>query len=270
MLFRSMNSNLYTINVSVANLYERPDFNSPVVTQGLLGEECDILDEKNNWVKIRQWDKYVSWMNRFSGFANTKHYSGSHFVMDLHGIVFQNIAHTIPIRDVTFGSKLDAVPLDEANTYSVQLPDGSDGYYRGDLMHNFPDPTREELVLTAKRFLGSPYIWGGKSPKGFDCSGFVQTVFHSLGIDLPRDAIQQYECLKVATVELNQSLLGDLHFFGTEESITHVGMVVEGNTFIHTQGYVKEESLDAHSTMANMTLIEKRIATCSIAEVLLA
>ncbi len=263
-----MQSSLYIINVSVANLYEKPDFNSPVVTQGFMGETCVTLDEKENWVKVRQWDGYESWMHRFFGFTNGRDYAGSHTVLDIHGIVFQNIAQTIPLRDVTFGSKLNAEIMDEANTYSVQLPDGLSGYYTGDLMETKSEPTREHIVLTAKRFLGSPYVWGGKSPKGFDCSGFVQTVFHSAGIDFPRDAHQQYDYFKLACIELNNAELGDLHFFGTETSITHVAISIGGNSFIHSQGFVKEESLDKNSDIANSNLIEKRVATCSVREVI--
>jgi hypothetical protein len=217
---------------------------------------------------VRQWDGYESWMRRYYGFTDGKDYSGSHTVSDIHGIVFQNIAQTIPLRDVTFGSKLNAKPLDEANTYFVQLPDGISGYYTGDLMETIPEPTREHFVLTAKRFLGSPYVWGGKSPKGFDCSGFVQTVFHSAGIDLPRDAHQQYDFFKLACIELENSKLGDLHFFGTEKSINHIAISTGENTFIHSQGFVKEESLDKNSDIANRNLIEKRIATCSVGEVM--
>jgi len=262
-----MQSSTYTINVSVANLYADPDFNSPVVTQGLLGESCETIDSSGNWLKIRQWDGYESWAHQFFGLARGSVYSGSHTVSDIHGIVFQNIAQTIPVRDVTFGSALNAEPLDEANTYSVLLPDGVSGFYKGDLMNSTPDPNRELIVLTAKRFLGSPYVWGGKSPKGFDCSGFVQTMFHSAGIDLPRDAHQQYDFFKDAAVDLESSTLGDLHFFGTEDKITHVAMSTGGKTFIHSQGFVKEESLDEASASANSDLIKKRVATCSVRKV---
>lgn len=263
-----MHSGQYTINVSVANLYAEPDFNSPVVTQGLMGENCDALDKNGNWVKIRQWDGYESWAHRFSGFTDGGNYAASHTVSDIHGIVFQNIAQTIPLRDVTFGSRIHAEPLDEANTYSVILPDGVSGFYKGDLVESDSEPSREQLVLTAKRFLGSPYVWGGKSPKGFDCSGFVQTVFHAAGIALPRDAHQQYDSLKSASISLENSALGDLHFFGTEDSITHVAMSTGYKTFIHSQGFVKEESLDENSDLANADLIEIRAATCSVQEVL--
>ncbi|MDP6532211.1 MAG: C40 family peptidase [Candidatus Marinimicrobia bacterium] len=258
----------YTINVSVANLYADPDFNSPVVTQGLMGESCDALEDDGNWIKIRQWDGYESWGHRIFSFTVGENYSASHTVTDIHGIVFQNIAQTIPLRDVTFGSKIHAEPLDEANTYSVILPDGISGFYKGDLMDTKSEPTREQLVLTAKRFLGAPYFWGGKSPKGFDCSGFVQTVFHSAGIDLPRDAHQQYDAFKTAAIDIQNSTIGDVHFFGTEESITHVAMSTGNKSFIHSQGFVKEESLDEHSDSVNIELIEKHVAVCSVEEVL--
>jgi cell wall-associated NlpC family hydrolase len=92
--------------------------------------------------------------------------------------------------------------------------------------------------------LGVPYLWGGKSPLGIDCSGLVQTIFQSAGIDLPRDAWQQEEYFRDHKIPLNFVKPGDILFFGRNKKITHTALSLGGSNFLHSQGWVKEESLD--------------------------
>jgi cell wall-associated NlpC family hydrolase len=100
-----------------------------------------------------------------------------------------------------------------------------------------------DLINYAKLYLGTSYLWGGRSPAGIDCSGFVQMVFKLMGIAMPRDAFQQAENGMLIT-ELNKSKAGDLAFFINEkEKITHVGIIIDNKTIIHASGWVKIEKL---------------------------
>lgn len=102
-----------------------------------------------------------------------------------------------------------------------------------------------ELVISlARQYLNAPYRWGGRSPFGLDCSGFTQVVFMLTGIQIPRDASKQAEIGKsVAFVQEAQS--GDLAFFGdSEDSITHVGIIMDNNEIIHASGRVRIDKID--------------------------
>ncbi|HYE58275.1 MAG TPA: C40 family peptidase, partial [Rhodothermales bacterium] len=110
----------------------------------------------------------------------------------------------------------------------------------------------EALVSTAKTLLGAPYLWGGTSTKGMDCSGFTKTVYLLHGLILPRDANQQADAGEAVDDAGDFSKLqpGDLLFFGRKaqegraESIVHVGMWIGGGEFIHAAGRVRINSMD--------------------------
>jgi cell wall-associated NlpC family hydrolase len=94
-----------------------------------------------------------------------------------------------------------------------------------------------------------PYVWGGKSPKGFDCSGLVQFVFGLHGVRLPRDSDQQYAC----GVRVRDPAPGDLLFFG-REGVSHVGVALGGRDFLHARGEVRRNSLDPASPLHDAEL----------------
>ena len=103
---------------------------------------------------------------------------------------------------------------------------------------------KEKIVENALMFLSSPYLWGGRSPLGVDCSGFSQIVYRLQGIDLPRDAYQQ---AKVGTTLsfVEESEPGDLAFFDNQEGvITHVGIILKDNHIIHASGKVRIDRMD--------------------------
>jgi cell wall-associated NlpC family hydrolase len=112
-------------------------------------------------------------------------------------------------------------------------------------------PTRKNLIKEGRRFLGVPYQWGGKSPLGIDCSGLIQTVYQSVGIELPRDSWQQAEYFNEYRIPLESVQPGDILFFGKDEKTTHTALSLGGLNFLHSQGWVKEESLDKFQAKFN-------------------
>ncbi len=102
-------------------------------------------------------------------------------------------------------------------------------------------PSREAIVGRAERYLGIPYIWGGTSPKGFDCSGLVKRVFGMEGVELPRDTDRQALAGREAPV--GEARPGDLLFFGEGEPVSHVAIALDGGRFIHSYGEVRVNSL---------------------------
>ena len=99
------------------------------------------------------------------------------------------------------------------------------------------------LINVAKEFLGVPYLWGGKSHFGFDCSGFVQTIFFDFGIGLPRDSYQQINYEGLVEIKYSQSQVGDLLFFLDNKNVNHVAISIGNEEIIHSSGYVKIEKL---------------------------
>jgi len=234
-----MNSN-FTINVCVANVYRDGDFDSPVVTQALLGESCPILDEAEKWVLIRQNDGYEGWVNRFYGVESTNAYLSNMTCDDISGTIFTDSELSTPVRTLTFGARIKTE--DKGQVWLVTLPDGVQGWTQCRLRERPHNPSREAVVSIARKFLGVQYLWGGKSPRGFDCSGLIQTIFNAVGISLPRDSQDQSTFFLSQKIEREKAQAGDLHFFGHDGKVTHVALGIGGGQYIHSQGWVKEES----------------------------
>ena len=147
------------------------------------------------------------------------------------------------VRDAVIGCKLEK--LSEINDwYELLLPDGNHVFGRSGDFGTFPALNRESVVKLARLFLGIPYYWGGRSPKGFDCSGLTQTVFGLLDVRLPRDAWMQQRDSKKVAEEVEQAAAGDLLFFAENgDKITHVGIALDNGQLLHARGFVRINSL---------------------------
>ncbi|MEN8211806.1 MAG: C40 family peptidase, partial [Thermodesulfobacteriota bacterium] len=153
-----------------------------------------------------------------------------------------------PLKDAVIGCNLIAVDEDDM-FYRIHLPTGELGWAQKKYFGTFPDFSADAVINLAKEFLGYQYFWGGKTPKGFDCSGFVQTVFSLLGKQISRDAwMQAKEGFNMSNT-WDGAHASDLLFFGnTKDKIIHVGISLGNNKFIHALGWVKINSLsDADS-----------------------
>ena len=116
--------------------------------------------------------------------------------------------------------------------------------YRFDGLTTAGFTKKEKLAENALMYLNAPYLWGGRSPLGIDCSGFTQMVYRLQGVDLPRDAYQQAEVGTTLSF-VEESEAGDLAFFdNNEERITHVGIILENNHIIHASGKVRIDRID--------------------------
>jgi cell wall-associated NlpC family hydrolase len=165
-----------------------------------------------------------------------------------------------PKLQAALGTRLEVAPGRASERWlSVRLPDGELAYLqRGDVrLGDARTPrsrgTETDLVATARRFLGVPYLWGGMTPHGVDCSGFVSRVYLVNGVTLLRDADLQFNDPKGEVVERDALRPGDLLFFGSTKKITHVGMYEGDGRFIHATTHgspvVQESDLsDPHWT----------------------
>lgn len=254
----------FIINVAVMNIYREPTFQSEVITQGLLGETCTIIDQSNDWAKIKQWDGYTGWANNFHGIIQDEDYIATHSFLIHSGEIVNSESEII--RTIYFGGNVDA----ESNgkNYSVILPDGIKGFIEENLVSKTLTPKRNSIVNLAQSFLGVPYLWGGKSSMGFDCSGFVQSVYKAHNIELPRDTYMQEEHFK-KEINLNESLPGDLLFFAEKNKISHVAISLGGEDFINARGWVRNESLNSSNDVYCQKLKENFVKVVSIKELVI-
>jgi len=234
-------------NVSIAFVYRDAAFKSETTSQTYLGETLDVLQEQEDWLLVRQEDGYDGWVAKF--FVQPKPDDWEAHTFHLHGKqiswIYQSPdTQSNTIRDMTLLSRLPV--LDQQGEWlQVLLPDGLQGWVMNQQRAVPPAVDLEELIQTAFRFQGIQYVWGGKSPKGFDCSGFVQTVFGLQGCQLPRDAYLQAEVGTPVADDFSKWEVGDLIYFSERsEKITHVAISLGGGDFIHASGFVKLNSLN--------------------------
>lgn len=228
--------------VSVAPLRRSADDASEMTSQLLYGELVTILTKKNkSWVKIRcEWDAYEGWVDPKQLVGLSLDEFESHRENRAYPL---EVAHPIMSGDVSFpivaGSSL---PQYDGMTFRI-LADKL--VYSGQVITpNQVSITAELLIKVARKYLNAPYLWGGRSPFGIDCSGFTQAVFKIFGIALPRDAYQQAEMGEMVDF-VAASNVGDLAFFVNKEGrIHHVGIILEKNHIIHASGMVRIDKLD--------------------------
>lgn len=233
-----------TINVSVSSHYLEPTYASEVTSQGLLGERVEILEVQSPFTKIRQADLYESWISS-DQVTEGEMVAGREVLVRDHFLrIYSNPStDSEPLKDAVLGCRLTAVDEQE-DWYRIALPGSPDGWAEKRHFSSFPDFSPENVVALARECLGYQYTWGGRSPKGFDCSGLVQTVFSLLGVTLPRDSWQQ-QLENHYSDNLFDAEAGDLLFFGkTPERVTHVAISLGNGRFIHASGWVRRNSFN--------------------------
>lgn len=230
--------------LSIAPVRSAPSDKEEIVTQLLFGELVDIIDvgkSKKNWCQIRcNWDGYEGWMDirqlqRISP-EEVESYETDHaYCLDLVSTLTNN-DHFLPI---TMGATLP-----NFDGFNLHLGDKHYTFGGQAIRRESLRATSEIIIKLARRYLYAPYLWGGRSPFGIDCSGFTQTVFKMAGIRLRRDASQQIEQGKLIDF-VEQSQPADLAFFDNEKGrIVHVGIVMDGGFIIHSSGQVRIDKLD--------------------------
>jgi gamma-D-glutamyl-L-lysine dipeptidyl-peptidase len=249
--------------VAVESMYSAPDEEKDVVSQATLGQVVEVLETSGAFARVRTPDRYDGWLSRaaLSEYVDPagRRYARGGRVVEVTSLM----ANVYRDPDVTSARPKAQAPLatrievtgDGERWLAVRLPAGDVGYIqKGDVRPVDPGAprrrgTREDLVTTARRFLGVPYLWGGMTVHGIDCSGFVSRVYHANGVDLPRDADQQFQDPGAAPVERPDLQPADLVFFGSDpRSVTHVGLYLGEGLFInattHETPVVREDRLD--------------------------
>lgn len=271
------------INLSVGNIRSKPSHASTLTTQALMGTPLKIYDKQGWWYRIQTPDGYIGWIDA-SGISPvskrklesweesekiifTGHYSSVYKTKN------RNADH---VSDVVMGN-IFKMKENTDHWYKIGFPDGRTGYLSKDKALKISEwieqtkITGESIVSLARSFMGIPYLWGGTSVKGMDCSGFTKIVYFMHGIILQRDASQQTQYGELIPVTDNFEALkpGDLLFFG-KNNVTHVGIYIGDQQFIHASGRVKINSFNKndpnYSEARASTIIRARRIINSLGE----
>ncbi|HBZ21668.1 MAG TPA: glycoside hydrolase, partial [Bacteroidales bacterium] len=231
------------VNVSVCNIRFISSYDAEMVSQALMGTPVKILKKENGWLLIQTPDLYLGWVDSdaIAALSVIDHdiwkSSSRLFYTGKTGDIYTDRSMGKVVSDIVAGCILEVTGT-QKNGFEVKLPDGRTGYIPAEKailldqlsVKTFLNPAN--LLSTAESFMGIPYLWGGTSSKGFDCSGYVKTIYFLNGIILERDASQQFQIgMRLRRGSFPDSLKkGDLLFFGSARRgrarATHVGMYI--------------------------------------------
>lgn len=245
--------------LSVINLRKEPDHAAELVSQAIMGTPLLILKEEDSWLFIKTPDGYLAWTENSSvaekTFEEINSWKKSKRIIYLNttGWVFSEPGRSGIVSDIVVGAIVTELE-EEKDFLKISLPDGRTGFIRREdatSLDGFKNVSadRNDIIHCAQRLLGIPYLWGGSSAKGADCSGFVQTVFFQNGIILQRDASMQAK--HGTEIDISSGVMnlqpGDLLFFGKPERIIHVAIYKGNGEYIHSSGRVMINSLEPDS-----------------------
>ncbi|MBQ5416955.1 MAG: C40 family peptidase [Bacteroidales bacterium] len=259
------------VEFSVATLHRGADYESPVESQCLMGSSLLVSDQDSYWRKVSAMEPpYQGWTEELSLVEMTQEQYEAYLAAPKYVCtavithIFADPSAESPfVSDITMGGvvrkALDARgrAVRKGRWLQVLLPSGRSGWMRRSELQDHAQwlagrtATAENVIGTAKKFLGSPYMWGGNSTKGVDCSGLTWMAFHMNGIELPRDTSQQVK--EGREVSLEQMVPGDLIFFGTpasgdsRERVSHVAIYLGDGMILHSSQVVRISSLDPDS-----------------------
>ncbi|MGJ1192784.1 NlpC/P60 family protein [Sphingobacterium siyangense] len=260
------------IRLSVANMRTFPDNAAELTSQVLLGTQVDLLQKKSGDYRVRTPDGYIAWVPSSSieamdktMLANWRQAEKVIYTAEFGKSYSEPNEKSQRVSDLVYGDILQ-LKGQKGNFYEIAYPDGRLGYIKKSeslTLKNWFEtrqPTAENIIASAKTMLGLPYLWGGTSVKGVDCSGFTKTSFFMNGFVIPRDASQQVlagEKIDILDQEghfdpekaLKNLKPADLLFFAAGKNsnpnarVTHVALYIGNGTFIHAAGLVRINSM---------------------------
>ena len=247
------------VTTPVENMHSGPSEATDVVSQAILGTNVKLLEKAVDadgriWHRVETPDTYTGWAAAASlrplG-AGERPYASAGRVFAVTGLLANaylepDVTEHKPVRVAPISAALEVAGEADERWIEVRLPCGARAFVQrgdGELVQapwTWPRLPVEDTVALSKRFLGLPYLWGGTSPLGLDCSGFVQLVYRMSGIPILRDADIQMTSSGLLEVPKGEERAGDLVFFGSAiDRIGHVGMMIDGDLFINATTYQK-------------------------------
>ncbi len=227
---------------SIIPVRKQPSDQSEMINQLIFGDLLTILDTKNSWLLTSTvHDEYEGWVDikqitiiEYHEFERLKNEKPV-YLTSICGKAITKEGKTI---NLLLGSQLAGYKEKIITIYNETY------LIEGDIQDKTPHFNSQYIVDVAMKYLGVPYLWGGRSPMGIDCSGLTQIVFGMAGKKIARDAYLQAEQGETINF-IEESKSGDLAFFdNTDESITHVGIIIDNKHIIHASGEVRIDNID--------------------------
>lgn len=256
------------VELSSVNLRSAPSYESSLETQVLMGVSVTVLEKDGYWCHISCAEpRYEGWvtdlcLTRMDGAQLDSYLHSSKYICIAENahVLERPFEEAQRVSDLVMGDllvkclSLQGLPIRSGKYLKVALPSGKEGYvhkacltdYAAWRMVNYG--TGEDVAALARRFVGVPYLWGGNTVNGFDCSGLVWLCYHMNGIELPRNASAQAR--EGEAVALDALQPGDLVFYGRAASeekpmaVTHVAIYLGGNSIVQASQLVRINSLD--------------------------
>lgn len=226
--------------LSICPVRKKPEESSEMISQIIFGEQVNVLEHKGSWLYIQsRMDMYEGWVDEKLLEPIDDPYD------EKSADMYYCLDQSAPIiagedsRMITFGAILPEYDGMSFKLNGQKFTFQGAAAKAGDLIL-----TEKQVERLCRKYLNAPYLWGGKTPFGADCSGFVQAIYRVLGVNLPRDAKDQaHEGIDVGFV--HESMTGDLAFFTKATNrISHVGIVLDDDKVIHASGQVRIDRLD--------------------------
>jgi len=256
------------VRQALVDLRASPGHDAELVDQAHWGEHVRVLGAEGDWRYVQGEDLYFGWCTRASLYQFTKYGRNAVVTVILAPVRERPAPASAVIAELPCGALVPETRLSTGAGGLVPAPSPLGGWLevsilsdRGertgfisgehvaalvDVPHGYPTPS--DLLRTAEAFIGAPYLWGGTTARGMDCSGFVQQVYRLNGLSLPRDADQQ----ATLGTKVEDAAPGDLLFFGAE-SVTHVALATGARDFLHAPmsgGVVERGQLGGDRTLS--------------------
>lgn len=225
------------VTTNLTGLYEEPTFNRALASELYYGTDLEVLKEHGRWVLTRQNDGYLGWAYRpYLGEGSTP--APTHLVLAPAAEVRAEPDGSSTVVTRVFSGT--GIALDETRGGWSRISANKTGWVPSSDLRATRDlpktleERRKTILADAQHMIGVPYLWGGTSGNGIDCSGFARLLHRWVGIDIPRDADMQHKAAKPVEPPYE---VGDLIFFAEKDSdrkITHVGLSLGGSTLIHS------------------------------------
>jgi gamma-D-glutamyl-L-lysine dipeptidyl-peptidase len=236
------------VSVPAAAVRRKPNHRREMVSQLLFGEAVKVIREKGDiWVKVRSLhDNYEGWMTNTLLLEVSKE-EASQYVEFVTAGLFNTLQLNNIDTQIPWGASLPSLSNTKGSIGKLTYSFNGSFIKREEQV-----PGTELLNKLVMPWLNAPYLWGGRTIYGVDCSGFVQVVYKMMGLDLPRDAWQQAQEGRIVK-KLKEAVCGDLAFFDDKDEIVHVGILLNNEQIIHASGKVRIDNIDKKGILRSDT-----------------